>query len=264
MPSSIHHTAIIGSKATLGNNVEVGPFAVIEDGASLGDGCVIESHAVIKKWAQIDRECRIGHFCVVGGNPQHLEFDIRKSSFVKIGKNCRISEGVTIHRSIHEDQSTKVGENVYLMGNAHVAHDCLLSNSVILANGVLLGGHVEIGDNVFIGGGAGIHQFVRVGSGAMIGGLAEISQDVGPNLLTLGRNHARGLNRVGLKRRKVPQVEIDELKKLYREILCKPVNVIQVAKQKLEDAQNKLPAIIQEFLEFYTFGKRGFARHSKK
>ena len=264
MPSLIHSTALIGDNIILGKEVEVGPYVVIEDGASVGDQCVIESHAVIKKWAHIDMNCRIGNHSVLGGDPQHLEFDTEICSFVKVGKNCRIGEGVTIHRSIHENQSTKVDDNVFLMGNSHVAHDCFLGNNVILANGALLGGHVEIGRNVFIGGGAGIHQFVRIGSGAMIGGLAEISKDVGPNLLILGRNQARGLNRVGMQRRNVPQKEIDQLKKLYREILCKPCNIIQLAKQRLKDFQNYPSATAQEFLEFYTYGKRGFARHLKE
>ena len=263
MPSKIHSTAIIGNKSQLGAGLEVGPYVVIEDGAKIGDGSVIEAHAVIKQWARLDEGSRIGHFSVVGGDPQHLDFNAEKPSFVKIGKNCRLGEGVTIHRSILENQSTRVKNKVFLMGNSHVAHDCILGDNTILANGALLGGHVEIGENVFIGGGTGIHQFVRIGSGAMIGGLAEVSQDVGPNLLVVGRNQACGLNRVGLKRRCISKEDVEQLKKLFRALLSKPVNICEEAKLHLENSKGEISLLAREFLEFYLSGTRGFARQTK-
>ena len=81
MPSKIHSTAIIGNKSQLGVGLEVGPYVVIEDGAKIGDGSVIEAHAVIKQWARLDEGSRIGHFSVVGGDPQHLDFNAEKPSF---------------------------------------------------------------------------------------------------------------------------------------------------------------------------------------
>jgi UDP-N-acetylglucosamine acyltransferase len=263
MSLAIHSTAVVSPGSILGENVKVEPFAVVEEGAQVGDNCLIESHAVIKKWARVAKNVRVGHFSVVGGDPQHLTFDRVTPSFVTIGNSTRLGESVTIHRSIYENKETKVGDEVFLMGNSHVAHDSILGDKTILANGVLLGGHVEIGDDVFIGGGSAIHQFVRIGSGAMIGGLAEISQDVGPNLLVSGRNHACGLNNVGLKRRNVENEDIKCLKQLYRKLLMSPVNVRKLAKENLEQQSKWDSKLVREFLEFFTTGERGFARFQK-
>ena len=149
------------------------------------------------------------------------------------------------------------------MGNTHVAHDSILGDRTILANGALLGGHVENGEDVFVGGGTAVHQFVRIGSGAMIGGLAEITKDVGPHLLVRGRNHACGLNHVGLKRRHVKTEDIQNLKKLYRRLLFSPVNVKVLALESLHQTPEKSSGIVREFLEFFNSGDRGFARHQK-
>ena len=128
----------------------------------------------------------------------------------------------------------------------------------------MLGGHVEIGEQVFVGGGTAVHQFVRIGKGAMIGGLAEISKDVGPNLLVVGRNQAYGLNQVGLKRRGVKEQEIQNLKRLFKELLLKPVSISKLAKDHLENPNCQLTSLSREFLEFYQSGTRGFARYQKE
>ena len=264
MSSLIHTTAVIESGANLGRDISVGPFAVIEKGAEIGDGVVLESHAVVKKWARIGDNVRVGHFCVVGGDPQHLDFDCEIESFVSIGQGSRLGEGVTVHRSMYEHKVTKVGESSFLMGNSHVAHDSNLAQQVILANGVLLGGHVEIGKDVFVGGGAGVHQFVRIGPGAMIGGLAEISKDVGPNLLVMGRNRACGLNHVGMKRRGVSDEDMRSLKRLFRDLLTRPVPISKLAQERMNELNEDSSSTVREFLSFFISGKRGFATCPRK
>ncbi|OUU43638.1 MAG: acyl-[acyl-carrier-protein]--UDP-N-acetylglucosamine O-acyltransferase [Verrucomicrobia bacterium TMED56] len=265
MSTVIHSSAIVEDGVTLGTGVKIGPFAVVESGAVIGEKCLVESHAVVKGGARIGKKCRIGHFSVVAGDPQHLSFDVGLKSYVRMGDGCRIGEGVTLHRSMYENESTSVGHGVFLMGNSHVAHDSKLGDEVILANGALLGGHVEIGSCAFIGGGAGIHQFVRVGAGAMVGGLAEISADIGPHLLVVGRNGVFGLNITGLKRRNTPANEILLLKKLYKELLMEHGNISNKARLLLKsDSTYELTFLGREFLEFFTAGARGFARHSGK
>ena len=264
MINRIHKTAIIGDKSILGENIKVGPYAIIEDGSTIGNNCVIHSHSVIKKGVKLGCFSKVGHFSVLGGDPQHLDFDPRCQSYLEIGKNCRFGEGVTVHRSMFLEKSTVIHEGAFLMGNAHVAHDCILGQNSILANGVLLGGHVEVGSDVFVGGGAGIHQFVRLGNGCMIGGSAEISLDVGPQLLVMGRNQLFGLNRVGLKRRNCEDSELSKLKKLFRSLFKSPGNISNKAKNLLEDEEFNKTDITREFLQFFLVSKRGFARESRK
>ena len=258
----IDTTAILGPSVVLGEGTVIGPYAVIEDGAVLGSHCHIQSHAVIKKHSVLGNGVEVGHFSVIGGDPQQLSFDRSLASFAEVGSGTRIGEGVTIHRSIESNGRTVVGEDCFLMGYSHVAHDCILENKVVLANGTLLGGHVTIGSETFIGGGAAVHQFVRIGNGAMIGGLAEISLDIPPQILVSGRNEISGLNLIGLKRRKIPANEISELKKVYRSVF-EHTNVKKVAKQIMAGKDAPESSIGLDFLNFFEAGTRGFAKSAK-
>jgi UDP-N-acetylglucosamine acyltransferase len=261
--TSIHSTAIIEDEAELGNDVSVGPYALIENGSVLGCGSTVHSHAVVKKHTVLGRNVEVGHFAVIGGDPQHLSFDRSTLSSVCVGESTRIGEGVTIHRSIEKDGVTKVGNNCFLMGYSHVAHDCVIEDQVILANGVLLGGHVEVGRDSFLGGGAAVHQFVRIGDGCMIGGLAEISLDIPPQVLVAGRNQISGLNLIGLRRRKVSSVEIAELKQCLHLVLSQG-NPAKNASELLGKHAEIKSNVATSFLKFFLDGNRGFARKFKK
>lgn len=254
----IHPTAIMEDGVNMEEGCKVGPYAYVQEGAVLGRNCKIDSHAVIKSFARIGQGVQVGHFSVIGGDPQHLSFDSTLRSEVLVGDFTRIGEGVTIHRSIEGDGVTRVGRKCFLMGYAHVAHDCQLGDHSVLANGVLLGGHVELGRDVFLGGGSAIHQFIRIGAGAMIGGKAEISLDVAPQLLVSGRNIVSGLNLIGMRRRKYNREDIASLKSAYRSVF-KAGNLIVQAQNLLENSDEK-EGLIHEFLSFFTLGNRGFAR----
>jgi UDP-N-acetylglucosamine acyltransferase len=91
-----------------------------------------------------------------------------------------------LHRGTSAAGVTKVGSNCLIMAYAHVAHDCVLADNVILANGATLAGHVVVGPGAFFGGLSAIHQFARVGTGAMIGGGAMVPNDVVPFCLVQG------------------------------------------------------------------------------
>ena len=264
MSTKIHPSAIVDPKSELDSGVVVGPYAIIEKGAKVGRDTEVAAHAIIKGAARVGERGKIGHFSVIGGDPQHLDFEKTTVSFVQLGMDVRMSEGVTVHRSIHKNQSTIVEDNCFLMGNAHVAHDCVVSENAILANGVLLGGHVEIGKDVFVGGGAAFHQFVRVGDGAMVGGMAQVSADVPPQITLAGRNQASGLNLIGLKRRGVPLEEISELKHLYSHFLCRSGNLKQRAKEVLASKNPPKSKIAIEFVRFFLAGSRNFAKSLKQ
>jgi len=263
IPPEVDKTARIASGVSIGKNTVIGPYAIIEEGVTLGVGCKVLAHSIVKQNVTLGDGVEVGHFSVIGGDPQYLGFDRSVGSKVLIGDRTRIGEGVTIHRSIEKDGVTEIGEDCFLMGNSHVAHDCLINNQVVLANGALLGGHVSIGSETFIGGGAAIHQFVRIGSGAMVGGLAEVSLDIPPQVLVSGRNQISGLNLVGLKRRKVTREELAELKGCFRKISTY-TNLKKGAQDILHGMECPQYSIALEFVEFFDSGTRGFARLFKK
>ena len=256
----IHSTAIVDKAARLGVGVRIGPYAVVEADVTLGDGCELQPHAVVKQGSEIDADCLVGHFAVIGGDPQMNGFNHSLSTGVRIGKESLIREHVTVHRSAFEKKATLVGEKVMLMVGSHVGHDCVIGNQVTLANAALLAGHVHLADFVFVGGGAAFHQFVRVGESAMIGGRAEVSADVPPFLTVVDRNLTCGPNLVGLRRRELPNESISEIRSLYKKLFMGTESPPLLAARLLEEAADVKTPEGHRFLEFFADGKRGFVR----
>lgn len=197
----IHPTAYIAPDAELGTDVKVGPFAVIEGPSRIGEGCVIEAHAVIKPFVRMGCKNHVHAHAVLGGLPQDLGFDPKTETFLNIGDGNVFREGVTLSRATQAGSATRVGNNNYFMNNTHAGHDCVLGDHNILASGATLGGHVDVGDRVFFGGGVMVHQFCRIGSYAILQGLAGINKDALPFAMVGGRpgKHYR-LNLVGMRR----------------------------------------------------------------
>jgi UDP-N-acetylglucosamine acyltransferase len=216
--SQRHSTAIIASGAELAEDVEVGPYAVIEDRVTIGAGTVIGPHAVIHNHARIGERNRIHAHAVIADTPQDYSFAGEETQ-VEIGDDNIIREGVTIHRSTNLDIPTRVGNHCFLMAYSHVAHGCQVADRVILTNNVMLGGDVEVGAGAIIGGGTAVHQFCRVGPSAMVAGVAGILKDILPFSMAKGAPalHYR-LNSVGLKRAGVNGPRYRALEKAFREL----------------------------------------------
>jgi UDP-N-acetylglucosamine acyltransferase len=237
--------------------MSVHPTAIVEEGAQLGAGCVIHPYAVIRRGAVLGAGVAVHPFAVVGGDPNFLKFDPATPSGVRVGDGTIIREHASINRSIYAGKDTVVGARGYLMANAHVGHDCTVGDDVVLATNVMLGGHVEVGSFTFLGGGAGAHQFSRIGEGVMIAGLARITQDLAPFLLVAERNEVSGLNLVGLRRRGVARPAIAELKDCFRAVFAGG-DPRKLAALRLQAGVESPEA--RRFLEFFAGGKRGFAR----
>lgn len=257
MAERIHPTAIVDSAANLAPNVEVGPYAIIEAGSTVGANCRIGAHAVIRSGTVLEERVTVDSFSVVGGLPQDLSFDPQIQSGVRIESGTVLREHVTVHRSTHAGGFTVVGANCLLMAASHVGHDSHLNSNVILANNVMLAGHVSVGAFTFVGGGAGVHQFCRIGESVMISGLTRLSMDAAPYCMVSERNHLSGLNLVGLKRRKFDREAVVELKEAYRTIFGILGNQRKLAEQALTKGVKSEQA--RQFLEFFLSGKRGFA-----
>jgi UDP-N-acetylglucosamine acyltransferase len=239
--------------------VSIHATAIIEDGVRLGAGCVVHAHALIKRHSVLGDGVVVHAFAVVGGDPQYLKFDPATVSGVRLGAGTVVREHVTINRSIHAGQATLVGARCFLMANAHVGHDSVVADDVVLANNVMLAGHVSVGCHTFVGGGAGLHQFCRIGEGVIVAGLARIAQDVPPFVMAAERNEIIGLNLIGLKRRGFGRPAIAEIKEAFRAVYFTTGNIREVASRALDGGAFSTPEA-RQFLAFFTEGKRGFAR----
>ena len=237
----------------------VHPAAIVEDGARLGPGCVVHAHAIVRRHAELGAGVIVHPGAVIGGEPQDLKFDPATESGVRVGARTVLREHVTINRATRPGTCTEVGAECFLMTGSHVAHDGRLGDGVVLANAVLLAGHVHVGERAFLGGGAVFHQFVRIGALAMIGGGARIAQDVAPYVMATERNEVIGLNVVGVRRRGYPRETVAELKRAFRAVYLAPGNIRELATAALAGG-GYASAEARAFLEFFTTGKRGFAR----
>lgn len=256
MSALIHPTAEIDPGAELGSDVSVGPFTVIEADVRIGDGCRIAAHAVIRRYTTLGPRCRVSEHVTLGGEPQDVSFR-DQVSYLEIGADNLIREGSTIHRATTACGSTRIGVGNFLMVNCHIAHDCQIGDRVIIANGALLAGHVSVADRAFISGNVVIHQFARVGTLAMVGGLARVSQDCLPYMITEGSPaSARGLNVVGLRRAGFTAERIRALKQAYR-TLFRSGRSLQEALAELESSQS---SEVRALAAFARSTKRGFTR----
>jgi UDP-N-acetylglucosamine acyltransferase len=219
---SIHPHALVSPDAQLGKEVSVGPFAIIEAATEVGDGCVIEAAAQIRGGSRIGAGCFIGSGALIGSDPQFRGFDRRVRSGVDLGEGNVLREYVTVHRSIHDGDHTRLGSGNYLMAGAHVGHDATIGNDNTLANNVLLAGHVRIGSHCFLGGGSVFHQFIRVGDFVMTQGNSGFSLDLPPFVIASDINLVSGINSVGLRRAGFSRDERARIKGVFREIYHSP------------------------------------------
>ncbi len=252
--------AIVHPGAKLDSTVEVGPYVVIEAGVEIGPGCWIGPHAHFLGQTVIGASNRFFTGCVIGEAPQDLKYDGAPTR-LRIGSHNVFREHVTVHRSASTHGETVVGDHNFLMANSHVAHDCAVGNHVIVANGALLGGHVSVADRALISGNCLVHQFVRVGTLALMQGGSAISKDLPPFTVARGDNGICGLNTVGLRRAGISAADRLELKRLYH-LLFRLPGLRQAA---LEQARQQFAsAPCRALIEFVTSSKRGLCSDTSR
>jgi len=214
---SIHPTAIVDPRATVGPGVRIGAFSIVGPEVTIGEDVEIGHHVVLEGRLVIGPRVRIGHGSVLGGPPQDLKFKEGTPSGVRIGAGTVIREYVTIHRATEAEGWTEIGADCLLLAMSHVAHDCRLGDGVIVINYAGLTGHCEIGERATIGGLTGVVPFTRVGAYAYIGGCGKVTADVPPYMLADGLPATvRGVNVVGLRRAGMPAADRRALQDAYR------------------------------------------------
>ncbi|MBW8310260.1 MAG: acyl-ACP--UDP-N-acetylglucosamine O-acyltransferase [Candidatus Paracaedibacteraceae bacterium] len=213
----IHPTTIIDPSAQIGKNFKAGPFCYVGPHVIIGDDVELKSHVVLEGYTTLGNRNIIYPFASIGHIPQDKKYSGEITS-LEIGDDNIIREYVTMQPGTATDSKvTKIGNRGLFMVGTHIAHDCIIGDDVIFANHATLAGHVMVENNVIIGGLSAIHQFVRIGAHAMIGGMSGVEHDVIPYGIVIGeRARLSGLNLVGLKRRGFSQKSINALREAYR------------------------------------------------
>jgi len=255
----IHPTAIVSAQAEVEQHVEIGPFCIVEPETRIAAGCRLVAHVTVKSGTTIGSETTIYEGTVLGGLPQHSD-TAKPPGKIVIGSRNVLREHVTVHRAMHSEDTTRIGDDCLLMVGSHVAHDCLIDNRVTLTNGVMLGGHVEVGQRACIGGNVAVHQFCRIGPLVMIAGCARVVQDVPPYVLTDDAALVVGLNKVGLRRAGFRADQIDQLKAAYR-LIYREGHLFEETISQLQQKFASPPAT--EFAKFFQSGTRGFVQERR-
>jgi UDP-N-acetylglucosamine acyltransferase len=234
MPSAqsprIHPTAVISAEAHLADDVQIGPFVVIEGPVRISAGCVLRPHVQLCGPLTLGRENVVFAGAVLGERPQHLKYNGEPTQ-LEIGDHNTFRENVTIHRGTTHSWTTRIGNHNFFMAGSHVAHDCQVGNHCIFANGALIGGHCQLQDGVYLSGNCAIHQFVRVGRLALLSGASITTKDIPPFIMQQGRNSVCGVNVVGMRRSGMSQEQINAVRSafhiIYRSGLLLPAALAQ-------------------------------------
>jgi UDP-N-acetylglucosamine acyltransferase len=225
---NIHPTALVDSRAELDGDVAIGPYSVIGPGVRMGKGTRVGAHVVVEGNTTLGENNIVFQFATVGSRPQDLKYKGEESRLV-VGNCNTIREYASLNPGTAAGgMVTQVGDHNLLMMYCHIAHDCRLGDHNIVANGANLAGHVVIEDYVVVGALVGIHQFVKVGTGALLGAGSMVSKDVVPYCSAAGdRARLKGLNLVGLKRRGISARTIEDLKRAYRIIFRSGLRTVE-------------------------------------
>lgn len=259
MATQLHPTAVVAPGAQIGQDCVIGPYCVIGPHAVLGDGCHLHSHVVVDGHTRIGPGGEIFPFACIGGRTQDLKFR-GGDAFVEIGARTTLREYVTVHSATEAGGRTTVGDDCHILAYCHIAHNCVVGSRIIMSNSTHLAGHVTVEDGAVFGGMGGVHQFVRIGSLAMLGATGKAVQDIAPFCLADG-NPAEPvtINRVGLQRNGRGEDAIQAVDQAYR-ILFRSNLLLEAAVARLQAELSQVPDV-RHLIDFcLAKSARGLAR----
>ncbi len=255
----IHPTAVVSPRAELGEGVSVGPYSVIEADVTIGEGTQVGAHVLIGRFTRIGKNNRIYTGAVIGSESQDLKYK-GEDSFVEIGDENIFREYVTVNRATAPGGKTVIGNHNAILAYCHVAHDCILGSHITISNVTTLAGHVQVEDHAGLGGYVGVHQFVKIGRLAYVGGWSKVVKDVPPFIRVSGSPlKVFGLNSVGLERRDISPEARRSLRRAYTLIFRSDYNVSQ-AIEAVEQEVETAPEVLS-LLDFLRRSERGITRN---
>ena len=255
----LQNNSYVSKKSIIHPSVKIGPFCYIGDNVKIDKNCELKSHVSIFGNTNIGKDNTFYPFSSIGSEPQDLKFENEKSYLI-IGDNNTFRENVTVNPGTKGGGlKTVIKNNCLFMVGSHIAHDCQIQSNVILANNATLAGHVEIGENAIIGGNSAVHQFVQIGKNSMIGGMSGVEKNILPYCLYIGiRTGLKGLNLIGLKRKKISNKNIQLISSFLNDIFNKK-NSIEINLINLDKKYEKILEI-KEIIQFLKkSNKRGIA-----
>ncbi|MCZ6842035.1 MAG: acyl-ACP--UDP-N-acetylglucosamine O-acyltransferase [SAR324 cluster bacterium] len=256
----IHPTAILHADVVLGENVRIGPYAIIGAGVSIGDGTEVMNHVTVQGTTRIGRNNRIYPYAAIGLDPQDKKYEFGSKSELEIGDGNTFRENVTVHRgTTGGDGTTRVGNGNFILSYCHIGHDCVVRDQTIFANCATLGGFVTVHDRAYLGGFTAVHPLCRIGELAITGGHTMVAQDIPPFVNATG-NRAKlyGINKIGMQRAGYSDEEMQNMAKAYKIFFRSKLSAGE-ALAKLDKRFSESP-VVMKFAEFVKQSERGICR----
>lgn len=259
MAVQIDKQAIVDPGAELDDGCVLGPFCRIGSKVRIGRDTRLRSHVVVNGNTTIGESCDIFPFTTLGMQSQDAKYVEGSVTYTEIGSRTRIREFVSVHSGTEEHSVTRVGDDCYLLAQAHVAHNCTLGNHVVMSHAATLGGHVTVDDHANIGGLAGVHQFCTIGRAAMVAGMGRAIQDVLPFTIAEGfPAHMRVVNKIGMQRAGYSSEEIAEVRKAFRILFMRNLRLEQAVELLRREFSNS--ANVELLIQAIGTSQRGIAR----
>jgi UDP-N-acetylglucosamine acyltransferase len=254
----IHPTAIVDPAAELGDDVEIGPFCVVEADTVIGARTVLQARAMVRRWTTLGADNVLMPGAVLGGDPQHLAYRGERTE-LRVGDHNWIGEYVTLHRASHPESITAIGGHNYFMAYSHVGHDCRVGDHIVMTNYAGLAGHCTVEDRVLLAAFSGAHQGVTLGTMAMLGAGALAGQDIVPYVIVQGvPARPRGLNVIGMQRNGVSAEARAALHEAYRLLFSTRLSLPNAVAKVRADVPDGPE--VRRLLDFIARSQRGIAR----
>ena len=258
MAARIHSSAVIEPGARLGTGVEIGAFAYVGAEVVLGDGTRLHHHASVEGFTRLGAACEVFPYACIGGRTQDLKYKGGRPG-LRAGDRNVFREYVTVHAATNDGDYTMLGSDNTVLAYSHIAHDCVLGSHIVMSNAISMAGHVTIEDHVVIGGAAGIHQFCRIGTHAMLSAMAKLVQDLPPYFIADGTPaEVRAFNKVGLERSGCTAEQIERVKHIFRIMNRDGLNRTQALEKLSAHPQAATPEF-QRVIAFARTSERGLA-----
>lgn len=243
-PTGIDPSAIVSPRATLGENLAIGPYVVIEDDVEIGDGTILMAGCYLGPRSRIGAHCRfyphvvlreettvgdrviLHPGVVLGSDGFGYAFDgtahrkIPQMGRVILEDDVEIGSNSTIDRATTGE--TRIGRGTKIDNLVHLAHNVEVGELSILCAQVGISGSTRLGRGVTLGGQSGAVGHIEIGDGARIGAQGGVTKSVPAGETVSGypaTNHARA-SRMYAALRHLPETlrRIRELESRVREL----------------------------------------------
>jgi len=207
-PKGIHPTALIAEDAVIGENVSIGPYAVIEKEAKIkdntviysgcfiglkteiGENCLIYPNVVIRERISIGNRVVIHSGTVIGSDGfgfaqiDGIHQKIPQVGTVVVEDDVEIGANVTIDRARFD--KTFIGQGTKIDNLVQIAHNVVIGKHCLIISQAGISGSTTLEDRVILAGQAGIAGHLTIGENSIVAAKSGVPKSIPANTVVFG------------------------------------------------------------------------------